>query len=511
MRRLLAILILIVPLIAYGQEVDREELEQVGDVDIDFENYEGPHEYIDTIAEIRGIGGSLGSRIERSFGRFTYFDRYTVIHAFDPNMTGGLDADILILEPTSGVDHIDNVRRILSGYLEAAYGYEIADADLLAKYVTIYNAVVRGDLAFFQERYKPLVMEYLSADKVGLAISYLEWPGNSQIVIPLLGEADRGQIDSLDLRQLIDDRVIDRLREEEELGLEERREMVELVDRVIEEREAEIEADREQLEEDQSDDQQDQSSDDDSDQTTPEEEDDEDEASVDDDQRVDDQDDDGTSTQDEDEIDDSEPDETDLAGEQADLDELEALARRERERIAQDQRLLLDDESPDGATLGGVAPVYFIEVSEGSSGVRGQLVQINPMTGAILNRSADATIVSREYVVLDGRLLVVIDSDDGGRLALYEQTTLDRARVGQDLVYTGTVLEVQDQTIYAVFSREDEWYVGRFGPELGFVERSAVEVNPNTPLLFTDEALWVQTRDGDIVPLSLGDLSTREQ
>lgn len=186
MRRVLACLFLLIPLIVAAQEVDRSELEELGDADLDFLNYEGPHEYIDTIEEIRGIGGFLGREITREFGRYSYAGRYTLIHVFDPATTGGLDADIMILESGAGVDHIVNLRRIISGYLEAAYEYSREDSDLLAKYVTIYNAVVRGDMPFFEERYKSAVLDYLTAEAVGLSLDYREWAGASQIVIPLM-------------------------------------------------------------------------------------------------------------------------------------------------------------------------------------------------------------------------------------------------------------------------------------------------------------------------------------
>ena len=40
-----------------------------------------------------------------------------MIRAADPATAAGFDADILSLEPEARVNHIDNVRRILVGYL----------------------------------------------------------------------------------------------------------------------------------------------------------------------------------------------------------------------------------------------------------------------------------------------------------------------------------------------------------------------------------------------------------
>ena len=41
-----------------------------------------------------------------------------------------------------------NIIRMVSGYLQAAYSYSPADAQVLARFVVYYNAVFRGNLAY---------------------------------------------------------------------------------------------------------------------------------------------------------------------------------------------------------------------------------------------------------------------------------------------------------------------------------------------------------------------------
>ena len=134
-----------------------DELKKAEDGNIVFQNYSGPHNKIDSIAEIRGIGEFLGREVGRYPGRFSFFGKYRVIHAVDYSIKKGLDADIFILEKTAEVDHIINLRRIIAGYLEAAYGYEPDQADLLAEFITVYNAVHRGDMEYFSIHYKSVV------------------------------------------------------------------------------------------------------------------------------------------------------------------------------------------------------------------------------------------------------------------------------------------------------------------------------------------------------------------
>ncbi|MFI3257440.1 MAG: P83/100 family protein [Spirochaetales bacterium] len=183
-----AICILIMfPLVSL--EVDRVELESAGSNDsIVFVNYEGPHDVINSIEEIKSIGSELGVIIEpdatvaQNIGET---DRYYVIHAVDPNTSSGLDADILVLGENALVDHIDNVRRIIAGYLESAYGYTPENASTIAVFTTVYNAVYRGQQDVFNAKYKSVVTENLIAEKIGLSVDYRDWPGNTQIIIPL--------------------------------------------------------------------------------------------------------------------------------------------------------------------------------------------------------------------------------------------------------------------------------------------------------------------------------------
>ena len=173
---------------ASALEVDRAELQSAGANSVVFINYTGPHQIINTVEQIRSIGSGLGGSISANSARESragQASRYYVIHAVDPSTTEKLDADILILGEQAIVDHIDNLRRIIAAYLESAYGYSRKDSQTLAVFVTVYNAVYRGKLDVFKQKYKTVVTKNLTADKAGLALNYAEWPGKTQIVIPL--------------------------------------------------------------------------------------------------------------------------------------------------------------------------------------------------------------------------------------------------------------------------------------------------------------------------------------
>jgi hypothetical protein len=130
-------------------QLDQGELER-NQAPVRFFNYEGPTAVFNTREQIRQIGVGLGSAVRT--GRAGASNRYFVIHSVSAPDGNKLDADIFGLGADAGVDHIRNVRTMLQGYLQTAYNYSAADALLLAQYITVYNAVYRGNWDYFAGR-----------------------------------------------------------------------------------------------------------------------------------------------------------------------------------------------------------------------------------------------------------------------------------------------------------------------------------------------------------------------
>jgi len=217
----------------FAQNVNREELEK-NQATVNFINYEGPHSRIDTVEQIRNIGVELGRAIRNGASRAGQGNRYFVIHCVGDVDGEKFDADVFGLGVDVGVDHIRNLRLIIQGYLQAAYDYSAADAALLSRYVTIYNAVFRGDWNFFTTRYKNVVVGNLVQEKAGLSIRYDEWPGQTLMTIPL-GTGAPGSLSAVDTSGLTDPSVIDSMRSDEGRGIEDRQGMVNLKEREAEE------------------------------------------------------------------------------------------------------------------------------------------------------------------------------------------------------------------------------------------------------------------------------------
>jgi hypothetical protein len=165
----------------------------------------------------------------------------------DPSLQAGFDADIFVIEKDAEVDHINNVRLILLGYLMKMYGYSIEDAAVLAEFVTYYNAAIRSDMDYASKRYKPIVLSQIGAENVGISRSYAEWPGRSRLLIPLSERPEPGNLGALGTDELAGERVLAELREQADMGIQPRKEMTELRERDIEQQQERLQQESEQL------------------------------------------------------------------------------------------------------------------------------------------------------------------------------------------------------------------------------------------------------------------------
>ena len=212
---------------SWSIDVNRSELESAGG-SVEFENYGGPQAVIETARAIRDIGGALGRQVAQNVtvqATFGEGEKYTLVHAVTDDEKGKLDADILILNNNAGVDHIVNLRRIVTGFLTEAYGYPDEDAQTIATFVTVYNAVYRGDIESFKGKYKENVTALLDAEKVGLSTNWEEWAGKTQIVIPL---GDLESVSAVETSVISDEKVVKAMQESEDKGITERTAMADI-------------------------------------------------------------------------------------------------------------------------------------------------------------------------------------------------------------------------------------------------------------------------------------------
>ena len=229
-----------------AQDVDKEELQR--DIkEVEFINYQGPHEIIDSKSAIMSIGSSLGEIISSGNTQASSQGKYRILHLLDSSEADKRGADIFIIEADAKVDHIRNLRLILSAYLTKMYKYSDQDAMLIAEFATYYNAVYRGNLDYFDKTYINKVMVNLSKENAGIDINYKNWPGKTRLVIPLRREAGGEVTEKPDLFTIADKEVMEDLRKSDDMGVDQRKKIAEAQEeslagdkKVLEEKEEKI-------------------------------------------------------------------------------------------------------------------------------------------------------------------------------------------------------------------------------------------------------------------------------
>lgn len=221
--------------VGYGLEVDKKELADNARR-VDFVNYTGPYTRPQGMDDLRVIGETL-ALLRQTNRQIFYPDmKYSILRAVDERQTNGFDADIVEIHTNARIFHVRYIQALLSFYLAKTFSYERKENETIAWFIVYYNAAHRGDWTFFQNRYKSVVMSFLSQQKVGLARRYTDWPGKTQIVIPL-SQNPLNQSLRLDTLSLGDEKTIETLRRQPDKGVEQRRELIEIQKEQVKEEE----------------------------------------------------------------------------------------------------------------------------------------------------------------------------------------------------------------------------------------------------------------------------------
>lgn len=530
MRKYLLAAVLIGVLLPLGAlDLAREEIESAGDRGIVFVNYEGPQSRIESAAAITGIGLDLGTAIGAPGSarqRSGDLSRYAVIRAVDAAVIQGFDADIIVLGPGAQVDHIRNLRRIVAGYLESAWGYSKSDAATLAVFITVYNAVHRGDLDYFGSRYKAVVLKELNAENAGLALRWDQWAGKSRIVVPLSSGARPGSLGAVDTGLVSDKNVTESLRAEPDKGIGDRQALVDIKEREVEEKKSELEqtkaeiaqdetklaaekerlsAERSALEADKA-------------------------AAV------------ATTTTE------GAAPETGAAtsetgagpgqSEQAELAVREAELAAEEEKAAAAETALHDKKTEAAATEAAIAAkeseiahdratvsqdqkeviagevaaaaqsqaagIYLFEVVD-TAYPFARIVYLDPQDGKILRASTLNSIRARSIVEAGEAFVAIAGKTEGSgavRLVKIDKASLESLAEGESDIFPESALVATGGSFYAALTgAEGATYLGRFGDDLAEAARSTEAVNPYGFLASSADGLIAQSASGGFILL----------
>ncbi len=538
----------------FGIEVNEGEIKTDGN--IEFINYTGTHSQVDTVDQIRAIGTQLGSAV--TSGSAGNLGRYYVMHIVDANDTKGFDADIFVIGANAGVDHIANMRLIIAGYLQAAYKYSAKDAETIAHFVTVYNAVHRKDLKYFGEKYKQAVVKNLTSDKAGLAIHYSEWAGKTQIIIPL-GDARLSKtISAIDTSTISGKEVVNKMREEKGKEIGVRDDMINLKEREsaeaakraetakkqaeTEKKKADTAVKQAETEKKKADTavKQAETAKKEADKKASEAEAAKKKAET-------------TKSEADKAVAEKKAKEAEVAKKEADkkateaetakkeadkkateaeaakkkadekkqeaakdqklADTKEKEAQDDRKNVAADTQKILEEKAAEkkaesDAAIASAVPGYGLRVVDKTK-MLSQLVLLDLKTAKELKASAVKNIHGRYLIDTEGRLMAIAGTTEGGgviTLVLFDPITLEVVKQGADNIAEESVLVKNGDDYYAVLDNGGKYYIGRFNSDMKLQAKSSLQVQPYSPVTFVEEGIMVQTTDNSIRLIGLKDL-----
>ncbi len=491
----------------FALEVDTDELKSLTEnTEIEFINYEGPHAVINSIAQIKGIGNEIGIQVAKELekaGRIGNNARYSVIHAVDTSVNEKLDADILYIGSESQLDHINNLRRIISGYLSAAYNYSETDADTLAVFITVYNAVYRAKLDVFKEKYKEAVVNHLDSQNCGLSVDYHDWPGKTQIVIPLY-DVTNGGLSTIDTSVISDKNVVSSMKEDDDKNIESRKNLVDIKEREAEaasenaktaskqaaedNKKLEAEKARTETAKKEAEEKQKTADKNPGDQNARKEA---EEAKKEYENQL----------QAEKELEEKiESEREDASKLQLIADKKDSEAQSERKDIAFDQIAVQKEKAENDAAGSDYA---LIIIDEKKSLLK--IVRYNRSSGKAIKNSPVNVIRSKQMISLGDNFLTIAGENKGNgavKLVLIDKENMEIVLESEEII-SETSLIIQDGSdFYCVINEKGTYHIGCFDSNLKLKSKSVEKVKAGTPITVTANAIAVTGSDGKIKVLN---------
>lgn len=542
----------------FALEVDIDEISQSKQVN--FTNYEGTGRKFESVSQIKSIGYQLSYKKTRGSESdvFRYHMKYHVLRvsAEEPEK---YSSDIFYIDRDASVDHIKNVRRIISAYLEGSYGYSVKEADAIALYLTYYNAVYRGDTDYFASKYSARILDHITRQNAGISTKYNEWPGRTAIVIPLTKESKKGKLEKIDPFAISDEKTTSEVKKDKE-SKDERKEIIELKKKDIEKSKTDLEEEKKKLEEKKKTVTEEKKRTEDKkeevekkkeeikkekDETSkikdPEEKKKKEEEIKKKEEEVKKEEkqikeseekikkDEETikktekeTEKKEEEIEKKEEDVKKETGETTEekkdkekSPEEEALTKKEDDLKKKEAELdkredLLKDKQSDPNVFG--LKLYYLKVRDYLEGghYNNELYMINASTKKIEFKSPVNNICGRRYDVFSGGIVVITHQGDhvsGHRLTLIDREKLTVKATGDNDIFWRSFIEIRENNIYAIIREGNSFYLGKFDQELKLVSRSKEKISEDTFITFFDEFIYINREDKSIIVLNKNDFS----
>ncbi len=554
---------------ASALQVDTDELKSARK--IEFINYTGNVRHADSPREVFSIGKGLAASLaKRGSDTAAFSMKYSIVRALSKEEPDKYSADIFSINKDARVGHIDNVRRIIAGYLEGMYGYSPRNSRTLSLFITYYNALYRGDMNYISSKYKSIVVGHLDASNAGISTRYDEWPGATRILIPLTDNPSRGRLDSIDPDMISDDDVRKEIRKDDK-NIEDRKDLVELKKKVIEKNKDEINREKTELSEKEKKMQKDEIKLKEREKTAekeksdlqkekesitkekgkaaallnPEEKKKKEKEIQDNGENIKKR--EEKSREEEKKISEEKKkiekkkEETSLEKKKI-KDKEEKLTKKE-DKISKEEKEIRDDEikrdikkSPDkvAALLSKKAEeldqredalrdkksdkniyalkLFYLKIREylQDGHYNNEMYMINAATRSVEFKSPVENICGSRYDIFSRGVAVIThmgSHEKSHHLTLLSRETLQPVASGSDDIFWRSFVGIRDGSIYAIMIDKGEYYLGRFSEDLKLAAKSAERISKETFISFYEDFIYINRWDKKIMVLKKSDLS----
>ncbi len=501
---------------------------------INFINYQGRYRYQDSAWSIRSIGTKL-SKFENDNEFFNYLMKYSIIHAVDDVSSDKYDADVFSIDKDARVDHVRNVRLIISSFLEKRYGYLRSDAYILAIFITYYNAINKGDIDYFSLRYKDVVLRHVNSENIGMSTNYIEWPGNTKIIIPLTENAGEKKLTSLITDELTNEKIIDELKKREDKGVEEREDIVDLKEREIEETKKDIEEEKKEVEKEKEiivkEEEKIVKEKEEVAKIEDKEEREKKEAEIKEKEKVIAEKKEDVKKAEEkvkkDEVKVVKREET-VKKEKADLKSdkkevqikkepekfVKELEKKEDELVKKEEELKKKEEKLKGMDENIFQDkFYYLKIKEymNDGHYNNEMFIIDAISRKVLVTSPLINICGSKYDIFKEGVVVISfisDHNSAHNLTLLDLNTLEPKATGTDNIFWRSFVEIKDDFIYAIIKEKENYYLGKYNKRMERVAKSSEKIDSSTFITFYKDYIYINgDKKKDILVLNNKDLS----
>jgi hypothetical protein len=430
---------------------------------VKFSNYSGPVKQTYNVQDIIAIGTALAADFKDNKG--VYADGRYEIRRIISSSNDLYSADIFILGATAQANHIKTLNRILSAYVRKQFNYTQKQADTLAQFILNYNALKRGDMEHVKANYAKEVVDFVDPAKVGIALSYRNWPGNTQVLLPLIVSGIYGK--RLDSKELYKE-TVENLQGKPDKGVEEREKMLDVMKKDLAEKENALQQQRlekqKEIEKTQGDIKN---------------------------------------------LKEAEPSvkrdialnakNEELARKQQEQSELNKEAEKlseEKKEIEQAEAQLQKDKAevnPSGQE--SAKYLYYLKlVGPGRDAPLKQLVSVDKEQMEVF-RTKDAVAGQNLLLFQGGVVAVFAGAPPSTTLTLFDGDTLDVLKNSKQTVYPLTHTALDAGFIYAVFEKSKKYYLGKFDSELALKAVSSEGIYQNSDIVVAKDGIYVTVVD----------------